>query len=37
MTASVARVRGRFGDLPIPLVQVANAAILKGLFDTGAR
>ena len=34
MTASIARVRGRFGDLPVPLV---NAAILKGLFDTGAR
>lgn len=68
MTASIARVRGRFGDLPVPLVQapndfterlvdlvdaaveaglplemvlgdiqVVNAAILKGLFDTGAR
>ena len=35
MTASIARVRGRFGDLPVPLV--VNAAILKGLFDTGAR
>lgn len=68
MTTSIARVRGRFGDLPVPLVkasndfterlfdlvdaaveaglplemvlgdmQVVNAAILKGLFDTGAR
>lgn len=68
MTASIARVRGRFGDLPVQLVQasntfteklfdlvdaaveaglplemvlgdmqVVNAAILKGLFDTGAR
>ena len=68
MTAPIARVRGRFGDLPVPLVQasndfteqlvdlvdaaveaglplemvlgnmqVVNAAILKGLFDTGAR
>lgn len=68
MTASIARVRGRFGDPPVPLVQasndfterlfdlvdaaveaglplemvlgdmqVVNAAILKGLFDTGAR
>ena len=68
MTSSIARVRGRFGDLPVPLVQasndfteklfdlvdtaveaglplemvlgdmqVVNAAILKGLFDTGAR
>lgn len=68
MTASIARVRGRFGDLPVALVQasndfteklfdlvdaaveaglplemvlgdmqVVNAAILKGLFDTGAR
>lgn len=68
MTASIARVRGRFGDLPVPLVQasndfterlfdlvdaaveaglplemvlgdmqVVNAAILKCLFDTGAR
>ena len=68
MTASIARVLGRFGDLPVPLVQasndfterlfdlvdaaveaglplemvlgdmqVVNAAILKGLFDTGAR
>ena len=68
MTAEITRVRGRFGDLPVPLVQasndfttqlfdlvdaaveaglplemvlgdmqVVNAAILKGLFDTGAR
>lgn len=68
MTTSIVRVRGRFGDLPVPLVQasndfteqlfdlvdaaveaglplemvlgdmqVVNAAILKGLFDTGAR
>lgn len=68
MTASIARVRGRFGDLQVPRVQasndfttqlfdlvdaavesglplemvlgdmqVVNAAILKGLFDTGAR
>lgn len=68
MTTSIARVRGRFGDLPVPRVQasndfteklfdlvdaaveaglplemvlgdmqVVNAAILKGLFDTGAR
>ena len=68
MTAEITRVRGRFGDLPVPLVQasndfteklfdlvdaaveaglplemvlgdmqVVNAAILKGLFDMGAR
>ena len=43
MTASIARVRGHFGNLPVPLemvlgdMQVVNAAILKGLFDTGAR
>ena len=24
MTASIARVRGRFGDLPVPLVQASN-------------
>ena len=68
MTAEITRIRGRFGDLPVPLVQasndfterlfdlvdaavdaglplemvlgdmqVVNTAILKGLFDTGAR
>ena len=68
MTAPIARVRGPFGALPVPLVQASNdftarlfdlvdaaveaglplemvlgdmqlvnAAIIKGLFDTGAR
>ena len=32
MTASIARVRGRFGDLPVPLVQASNDFTEK-LFD----
>lgn len=32
MTASIARVRGRFGDLPVPLVQASND-FTERLFD----
>lgn len=32
MTASIARVRGRFGDLPVPLVQASND-FTDALFD----